>query len=269
MRIIINFLKNILPYSFISFFTRFFYGWTGNYQTWQDAQKKCTGYDAEHIVETVKQSTLAVVNGKAAYERDSMLFYSSDFMYPILSGLMWIAAKNQGQLNIIDFGGSLGSTYHQHQRFFADLNQVSWNIVEQSGFVTIGNESFANKQLHFYHSIDECIQNQKIDAIILSGVLQYIEQPYELLEYIFSKKFNYILFDRTPYISGNDRITIQKVHPTIYKASYPCWFFNEQKFKDFFNSEYQLVTEFNALDQANIPSKFKGFIFKRKNTQHV
>ena len=118
--------------------------------------------------------------------------------------------------------------------------------------------------MHFFQSVEECLNNFKIDAILLSSVLQYLEEPYKLLDKIRSHNIKYIIIDRTPFIGGDDRITIQKVHPSIYKATYPCWFFNKNKFISQLDQYYDLVIEFNALDRANIPSEFKGFLFRRK-----
>ena len=70
----------------------------------------------------------------------------------------------------------------------------------------------------------------------LSGVLQYLEHPYSLLADIVKRKIQYIIVDRTRFTLKNvdDRLTVQMVHPKIYKPSYPCWFFNEAKFLRFF-----------------------------------
>jgi putative methyltransferase (TIGR04325 family) len=78
--------------------------------------------------------------------------------------------------------------------------------------------------------------------------------------------FKYIIFDRTAFIdTGDDRITVQKVPPEIYPASYPAWFFNQEKFLDFFSGEYELIADFISNDQANITSIYKGYIFKLRN----
>jgi len=177
---------------------------------------------------------------------------------------LWIAAQNKGVLNVLGFGGALGSTYFQNKKFIQNLISVKWCIVEQPNFVKTGKQCFEDDNLKFYYSIDECLNDEKVDVILLSSVLQYIEKPYELLDKIKSTHMNYILFDRTPFVNIEDRITIQKVHPKIYKAKYPCWFFNKQKFLSYFEDDYELIHQFNALDHANIKSEFKGFLFKLK-----
>jgi len=257
-------IKLFIPNIILRFITGFFYGWRGNYSSWAEAEEKSSGYNSENILETVKQATLKVKNGEALYERDSVIFDKIEYSYPVLSALMWIAAQNKGELNILDFGGSLGSTYFQNKMFLDTLPSVKWNIVEQENFVKEGLKNFADEKLNFYYTIDKCLNENKVDVVLFSGVLQYIEKPYELIEQIKSKGIKYIIIDRTPFISKKDRITIQKVHPEIYKAKYPCWFFNKTSFLNSFNDKYELIFDFEALDKANIKSEFKGFLFKIK-----
>jgi putative methyltransferase (TIGR04325 family) len=262
-------IKDFVPPVVARFITGFFYGWHGNFSSWNEAVEKSGGYDSQIILEKVKISALKVKNGLAAYERDSLIFDHVEYSFSLLSGLMWIAAQNNGKLNVMDFGGSLGSSYFQNKLFLDSLTDVNWCIVEQPGFVKTGIESFEDKNLHFFDSIDACLNSYDIDVMILSSVIQYVEKPFILLDQIISTGINYLIIDRTPFIEGTDRITVQKVHPKIYRGSYPCWFFNEEKFLARIKKDYDLVVEFDALDKANISSKFKGFIFKKNIEVHI
>lgn len=256
-------IKEIMPDPLIRSVTGIFYGWRGSFADWSEAKKKCSGYDSKEILEKVKDSTLKVRDGKAVYERDSMIFDEIQYSFGLLSGLMWIAAQNSGKINVLDFGGSLGSTYYQNKIFLDSLTEVNWCIVEQPDFVKTGLEIFKDERLHFFYTIEECMKLFKIDVVLLSSVLQYLDKPYSLLNQIKLQHNQYLIIDRTPFIKGKDRITVQKVNPKIYKASYPCWFFNEEKFLTGLSSDYKMVMEFSAIDKANIKSKFKGFIFKK------
>jgi putative methyltransferase (TIGR04325 family) len=253
-------LKKILPLFIIKYLSGFYYGWHGDYPSWSIAKKKCTGYDSGKILDKVRTSLLRVKHGNAVYERDSVIFDKIQYSYPVLSGLMWIAAKNKGHLNVLDFGGSLGSSFYQNKQFLDSLEEVHWCIVEQPGFVKAGLVDFASDRLHFFYTIEDCLKSYNIDVILLSSVLQYLEEPYKLLDQIRSLKIGNIIIDRTPFIAGKDRITVQKVKPGIYKASYPCWFFNKKKFISSLATDYNIILEFDAMDEANIKSEFKGFI---------
>ena len=71
-----------------------------------------------------------------------------------------------------------------------------WNIIEQKLFVNEGNKVLKNK-IYFYDDLNK-IRNQKIDLIILSGSLQYMEDPAKILKKFFNKKPDAILLERTP-----------------------------------------------------------------------
>ena len=111
--------------------------WSGKYASWQDALNNCAGYNQEAILEKCKDSLLQVKNGSAVYERDSVLFDEIQYSWPLLSALLLVAAKNNGNLTLIDFGGSLGSTYFQNRYYLNELNKVNYNIVSNLNQIKI------------------------------------------------------------------------------------------------------------------------------------
>jgi putative methyltransferase (TIGR04325 family) len=256
-------IRRILPEGIKRVLTGFFYGWHGNYSSWDEALKRSSGYNSRLIIDKVSISSSKVRDGQATFERDSVLFNEVVYSFPVLSSLLWVTAQNNNRVNVLDFGGALGSSYYQNKKFLDSIQKVNWCVVEQTDFVIEGMMNFSTDRLHFYYSIDDCLNNYKIDVILLSSVLQYIDEPYMLLDKIISNNIKYIVLDRTPFIEGDDRITIQKVHPSIYKATYPCWFFNKNKFTSYMRQSYETIIEFDALDKANISSEFKGFLFRK------
>lgn len=109
--------------------------------SWKIARNNSIGYDAELIIEKVKLSTRSVVDGSFAYERDSMLFEEIQYSWQLLVGIL-IAAENCGVLNIIDYGGSLGSTYRQNKKFLDNLNcKIRWKVVEQKYLLISGSRN--------------------------------------------------------------------------------------------------------------------------------
>jgi putative methyltransferase (TIGR04325 family) len=175
----------------------------------------------------VHQSLYKVKIGIRIYERDSVLFDEIKYSWPLLAGLMMAAAKLSGKINVLDFGGSLGSTYFQNKKFLDRFDNVKWNVVEQENFVKIGKKDFEDDRLKFFDKVNDCAKEHSPNILILSSVIQYIERPYELLESLISEtNIDYILVDRTPFTNNDERIVIQTVPSSIYKASYPCHIFN-------------------------------------------
>lgn len=260
-------LKLIIPPLFLTLWSRIFnsqrYGWHGDYKTWQEASRISTGYDSKIILDRVCNALLKVKKKEAVFERDSVLFDKIQYSWQLLTGLMYAAVKNNGELSVLDFGGSLGSSYYQNKKFLDGLKSVKWSIIEQENFVRCGKMNFANDVLNFYYTVDDCLQEQMPNVLILSSVLQYIEKPYELLGRLLKYKFDLIVIDRTPFSqNGQDVITLQTVPPEIYQASYPCWLFDEDDFIKQF-STYKLIESFDALDGATEKYYFKGFIFEK------
>ena len=166
--------------------------YTGDYESWDHAQKNSTGYNSPVILEKVKQSMIKVKNGEAVYERDSVLFKEVHYSYPLLVSLLYCAAQNKGKLNIVDFGGSLGSTYFQNIKFLKGLLFCRWSIVEQPHFVSCGIDNFQDDTLKFFLSINEALKINSSNVILFSSTIQYLEDPISILEQMQDLNFDYI-----------------------------------------------------------------------------
>jgi putative methyltransferase (TIGR04325 family) len=244
------------------------YGLSGDYRSWGEALAASTGYDSELILEKTRLSLLKVKKGEAVYERDSVLFDEIEYAWPLLAGLMWAAARNGGTLNVLDFGGSLGSTYFQNRDFLSVLSRVRWNIVEQPRHVEVGKACFEDDRLNFYTDIAECLGETQPNIVLLSSVLQYLEHPYTLLEQIMGLPCDCFIIDRTPFWTGpTDRLCVQNVPPSIYPANYPSWIFSSPHFHAYIDkASYQIVAKFDSLDNLKPPVKafWQGIILQRR-----
>ena len=240
--------------------------YSGRYSSFGEAASICgKGYSDEAIFEKVKNSTLAVVNGEAAYERDSCLFYEKKINYNLMMYLYMIMIK-EGCLNVLDWGGALGSTFYQHRELLEDYN-CNWTIVEQAHFVSFGKEHLANNMLHFVGSLDEVDQ---CNCVLFSSVLQYLENPEGSISMVCEKRPSYIIVERTP-VSIHKRIWVETVHEPIYEAEYPCYVFEETELiKQFETRGYRLIDSWKSMVDGDVitPEKekvvFKSYIFKRK-----
>jgi putative methyltransferase (TIGR04325 family) len=221
------------------------------------------------ILSKVFESIIAVRDGRAAYERDSVAF--SDFTYNDNVRLSLVDSINRtsGSIVVADFGGSLGSLFFQYGRFLENV-AVDWNVIEQSNFVDCGKKYLSTNELHFYYSIRECARDKKIDILILSSVLCYLENPYDWLEEFVSLGIPYLLIDRTAFAEGKkELLTVQVVPPEIYEASYPAWFLNEEKLLNVLLTKYDVLRElpdmFDGEDRVEgILCYRKGFFMRLK-----
>jgi putative methyltransferase (TIGR04325 family) len=227
------------------------YGWFGDYDNWETLVTLSGGYESGNILEKTKQALLKIKNGEAVYERDSVLFDKKEYPYSIIAALLYTAVECGNQLNVLDFGGSLGSTYYQVRDVIPAHIQLHWSVVEQQNYVRCGQETFEDDILKFHFTIAESLAAQKANILLLSSVVQYLQKPHEFLEEIKKLDFKYILIDRTAFVREDraDRLTLQIVPPDIYEAKYPAWFFNEKKFLAHFEG-YEVKMEFESFVQG-------------------
>jgi putative methyltransferase (TIGR04325 family) len=245
------------------------WGCFGNYPTWAAALQDCGGYESDEIINKVRDAVLKVKNGEAKYERDSVLFQDDaqdENLLFFLENIVKKGENTEGGIRVLDFGGSLGSTYFQHKNALRKYQNLIWCVVEQSHFVDIGKKDFEDDVLKFEHSVSVAMEKYKPNVLILASVLQYLDAPYDMLKMLFETKIPYIFIDRTPFLPQNeDRIVKQIVPPKIYKASYPSWLFSKNKFQNFILSYADIETSFTNTDRNNIVNcRYEGYFLKLK-----
>lgn len=256
---LINRLRPLLKYGIY---------YSGNYSDWAAAQRHASGYDSSSILERVKQARLKVIAGEAKYERDSVLFDEIQHSFPLLAGLLRAAVENDNRLSVLDFGGSLGSSYFQCSDFLSILPSLKWGVVEQQNFVECGRELFENEHLKFYSKIAECLRHAEPNVALLSNVLQYLPEPYAVLEELIASNIPYILIDHAPCSKKeSDFITVQNVPASIYDASYPCRIFGKKSLRDIFQGRYEMLASFDSSSGSAIADgmefAFYGMILRK------
>lgn len=181
---------------------------------------------------------------------------------------MCVSAENNNYISVLDFGGSLGSSYRQNKPFLRNTS-IQWGVIEQKHFVEIGRNEFEDGTLKFFETIHECVSAIHPNFVLISGTLQYMEHPYQVLESILELKIPYILVDRTMARSDqSDEIAVQHVPEQIYKASYPLWFLNANRIEECFAKfGYKLIDRFDPCPGSSFgpeeqpPYPYMGWFF--------
>ncbi len=241
-------------------------GYKGNYASFTEANKQIAiqtspgGYDSEAIFKKVSESTLKVLKGEAVFERDSFLFYEKQINYNLLMYLYKIYIKEK-KLDVLDFGGALGSTYLQHKTELEEIG-AKWTVTEQEHFVTFGKKCVAGGNLSFATNEELNKKRAKFNVLLFSSVLQYIEDADSLIRKMCKNKTKHIVIERTP-VSNHTRYWIETVHEPIYEAVYPCCVFDEKNFiKKFTDNGYNLIDSWKSLVDSDIHIDDKTVVFK-------
>jgi putative methyltransferase (TIGR04325 family) len=263
-------LKPLLPQFFVDHvreLTGKKISFTGDFRSWTEAEAASTGYSAKDILDQTIKAARRVRCGEAAFERDGVAFRTMEHNVPLDWALKRIA-DHYGRLHLIDFGGSLGSTYYQMRATRGSLGDVKWAVIEQPAHVDVGTREFANRELSFHTTIEEAFKSGQFEVLLLSGVLQYLRDPFHVVECLLDRKMPAIILDRTPFMVGDTRrLTVQHVPKGVYSASYPAWFFAETELLSKFVQSYNRVATWPALDKHHPDggrAEYKGFLFELK-----
>ena len=244
----------------------------GDYSSWSDARAASAGYDLPSILEKQIAAASKVRDGKAAYERDTVVFDEIEHMFPLLASLLHAAGAQGNRLSVLDFGGALGSSYYQNRGLLHHVPGLRWSIVEQPHFVDAGRRLFEDASLRFYESIERCMALERPNVLLLSSVLQYLEKPLEFAAGLAGLGISYLIVDRTP-MTGQvpRRLTVQHVPPSIYAASYPCWIFNEHELRTVFEPAWETLYPFEShvgtvIDLGDAKARYAGFFLRHRNS---
>lgn len=199
---------------------------SGDYPSWSAARDASSGYDADAVLDRAFDAARAVSLGEGAFERDGVVLDLPEYSFPMLAVLLRVAAGVDGPLRVLDIGGAFGTSARQLAAFAPHV-AADWRIVEQPAFVERGLKHFTRSDLHFHESVEAACADAAPHVVLLASTLQYLEQPYAMLDRVRALGWRALVVDRTPACDApTDRLTVQAVPPSIYDASYPCWVFS-------------------------------------------
>ncbi len=232
------------------------YGWTGHYETWQQAQRYAAGYDDPDLLNRSIRVTRGLQCGEIAGERDGVPL-PQRCLSGFLAATLWRAeAGCDAPLRVLDFGGGLGATYLQHRTLLRDPGQTLWMIVEQRAFAAAGKRLFPGGRPAFGDDLETCLCQVVPHVAVFRSSLQYIEAPFQVLDAIVGADVPWLLIERTPlHEAASHRIAVQRVPPTLGRASYPAWILSRPLLMDYLASAgYRVLVAEPCEDPTNTES---------------
>jgi putative methyltransferase (TIGR04325 family) len=239
----------------------------GDFGSWSEASAAAgQGWATPDILEKVRAPALKAKRGEIAFERDSMAFPSREVRWPLLTCICMAALHSHvGRFHLLDFGGSLGSTYFQHRPELREIPGLQWSIVEQPHFVDCGQREFQDDVLQFFETIGDAAKRAPIDLAMFSGSLQCIPDPFHVLKNAADTGAPYLLLDRLAIIdSDRDLITIKHVvQPEFYLARYPHRAFSKRRlFETIAALRYRVLWDFPQFDRGDQRWMYEGAFCK-------
>lgn len=261
LHIIRKLIKFITPWGLIDTFQKYELN-----KNFKKIKKNITpnnlGYEDDEIAKKIYLTTQKLIHGVARYERDGILFDDDKWDLNVITSILYVINNsNNKEINIIDYGGGMGTIFYKNKEILEKLNVRNWSIVEQESFLEWGRK-LKNSQVKFYDSISQYLKKEDkkiIDLVIISNVLQYLNKPYEVMGDI-SKYCRYILINKLPLSNSDSDIDlIQKVNPKNYSAQYPIKIFSKKNFNQYIKSKFEILLTANNDDEIKIRKKYIEF----------
>jgi len=235
---------------------------SGCYGSWPAAMAKSDGYAAQIILQRAEEAAKKVLNGQAAYERDTVCFAENTIDVGFWCAWLW-----SGKGGIVDVGGALGSSFFRHQKILMSNGLPFYHVVEQPDFVAAGRRLNVEK-LSFFDNFPAAVSRVKPSLAVLASVLGYLERPEELLRQLTAAQIEFVFIDRTLF--GQSRIAVEYTPPQLGGASYPVRVFDRNELLTKYFSEYELLWEFSALEgqvkltKPSATAESCGMLLKRR-----
>jgi putative methyltransferase (TIGR04325 family) len=218
---------------------------------------RADGWDSPSITNKTLDSALRVRDGLAAFEQDGVVRPRILYSTTVLTFISLVLSLRPGHLDVIEFGGGLGTGYFQNRKILSNLTgvQISWNIVERPDLASLGSQYFEKPDLRFFSDIETAVAalNAAPEFFLFSGSLQCIAEPLSLLEQIIKLGVRVVAFDRLLVAPTREHaVFIQHPDPKIYyAATYPAWCFSKDLFiSDLIAKGFTLIEHFTDSPQA-------------------
>lgn len=196
--------------------------WEGVYRSFAEAGGDRAVFDGEIWLEKAVARAKDVMAQAAPASTISPSATSNDYFLPVVAAL---AASKGKVLHVLDFGGSLATSYFALEAMIPADRRVSFEIVETAAVCKRGRELFSNrKNLSFRTTVPGA--DERFDIVHCGSSLHYVENWAELLDRFAALQPQYLIFSDLPAADNRTFVTTQ----LFYGSRIPVHFWNVGEF---------------------------------------
>jgi putative methyltransferase (TIGR04325 family) len=193
------------------------YGFFGDYSNFDDAAADASEYNSEKVAASAAAQIPSLFRDESC---------EIDGRYQQVHSALAAVADRVGKqrISVLDVGGGNGNNYLACAKMSPSV-PYDWTIVETESMCAACGGLLP---VVWTSKTPE----KSFDAVLISGTLQYLPEPYAAL-HDFARKAPWLILHRTPIIgAASDRLTIQIVDPNIYPGELlRHWFLSGEKLR--------------------------------------
>ena len=189
---------------------------------WKTAKLKTSGYEGDATLDSLASRIESLETPEKLPHDERLVEIAKAFRDSTKQN------KDSQTIRVLDIGGSFGEHFF-HLRKLIPEHSFDWTVLETEGHCSIIPEFLTSiKGLRFIS--EPPASDQHFDIALLSGVIQYVDAPYDLLTMALQISDSVIInrLPLSPY--SKDRVAIQRPGLLGSKGSYPVHIFSETAF---------------------------------------
>jgi len=217
-------------------------------KNWKSAVSGSSGYQSPRTISTIAGSDPVIDRGTIKQN-----FLGSRYLQvasAILSGLDPEKLKSGTTIRVLDVGGALGQYFYLLRDNVPNL-KFEWLILETPALCQLGESQHVDHPgISWTYALND--SSQTFDIVLLSGMIQYVEKPFEFLEMVMQKA-QLLIFNRLPLSTkAHNLVCIQRPGLFESKGSYPVHIFSEQLFIAYLLARGQISSRWHVPEDVTV-----------------
>jgi putative methyltransferase (TIGR04325 family) len=227
--------------------------WEGIYSQYQDVPSNGAGFDSEEWISNTRQSTANALEWLSC--QPNGIPYDIPSYHSLFSLTVALLKQQRERLRVLDFGGGMGMAFANLLRSLGETPNppIDYLVIDNERSCEGGASLFNEKRsVQFSSTLPPDLGD--VDLILLSGVLQFVEDYKSLLEKLAAFKPSYWLFT---FVPAGDIPTFASGQKNVPGSTIPVWFFNLDELLQIMRSlGYHLIFKAameRKFDMSNFP----------------
>ena len=223
--------------------------WDGIYESFTQVPVTGDGFASDAWLSETQRYTQAAA---MALRNSRGEIAESVAQYQALFSLLVASMNVQRPVRIVDCGGGMGIGFASLMRSVPEVGQLEYLVVDNKQSCERGRQLFADfPEVRFSSELPR--SPKKVDVLVLSSVVQFVEDYEELLKELATLAPSFWFFT---FVPAGDIPTFASAQLNVPGSVLPVWFFNVREFVAKIEAlGYRLVFK-SALDRVFDMSNF-------------